>query len=154
GQLPHYRIRRNLADPTAATGEENVQSFWSLGLDAQHRAYLPGGVRAIGGAMVDRSPSSYPATLVTPTRDPGTGVYTAYAPADSPLSGYSVRLLGLAAYGHVDARPTPGLRLPGGLGYARLRYDYDNRPPPAASSGASAQFNTFGRLSPRLGATL
>lgn len=154
GQLPHYRIRRNLADPTAATGEENVQSFWSLGLDAQHRAYLPGGVRAIGGAMVDRSPSSYRATLVTITRDPGTGVYTAYAPTDSLLTDYDVGLLGLAAYAQVDAQPLPGLRLTGSLRYDHLRYDYDNHLPPSAFSGAPDQVNTFGRLSPRLGATL
>jgi outer membrane receptor protein involved in Fe transport len=154
GQLPHYRIRRNQADPAAATGEENLQSFHSLGLDAQHRLYLPGGLRVIGGATLDRSPSSYYATFIAVQRDPETGVYTGYTPSDSLLTDYDVDLLGLAAYAQVDARPLPGLRLVGGLRYDHLRYDYDNHLPPSAFSGAPDQVDTFGRLSPRLGATL
>jgi iron complex outermembrane recepter protein len=154
GQLPHYRIRRSQTDPSVASGEENLQSFWSLGLDAQHRLYLPGGLRVIGGATVDRSPSSYFATFVAVQRDPDTGVYTGYTPSDSLLTDYDVDLLGLAAYAQADAQPLPGLRLTGGLRYDHLRYDYDNHLPPSAFSGAPDQANLFGRLSPRLGATL
>ena len=154
GQLPHYRIRRSQTDPSAASGEENRQSFWSLGLDAQHRLYLPGGLRVIGGATVDRSPSSYEATFLAIRRDPETGQFVDFTPSDSLLTDYDVDLLGLAAYAQVDAQPLPHLRLTGGLRYDRLRYGYDNHLLPSAFSGAPDQVNRFGRLSPRLGATL
>jgi outer membrane receptor protein involved in Fe transport len=153
GQLPHYRIRRSQTDPAAASGEENREAYWSLGLDAQHRLYLPGGVRVVGGAMVDRSPSTFRATYLAIARDAETGVYTGYTPTDSLLTDYAVGLLGLAAYAQVDAQPLPGLRLTGGLRYDRLRYDFDNHLPPSAFSGAPDQTNTFGRLSPRFGLT-
>lgn len=155
GQLPHYRIRNDRANAAAATGEVNEDRFWSLGLNVQHRLYVPflqG--RLITGATVDRSPNSYTAHFIDVVREAATGRYQGYAKRDSLLTDYDVDLLNTAAYAQVEVSPLARLKLVGSLRYDRLAYGYDNHLPPSAFSGAPDADDVFDRVSPRLGFTV
>lgn len=154
GQIPHYRIRRDPADPASASGEVNEDAFRSLGLAAQHQVYLPWrDARVVGGLTLDASPASYHARHLDIERDPVTGRFVGYAERDSLLTDYDVDLLGAAAFVQVEASLGPALRLVGSLRYDRIAYDFDNHLPPSAFSGAPDGRSRFGQMSPRLGLT-
>lgn len=155
GQLPHYRIRRDANDPAVASGEVNEDSFRSLGLVAQHQAYLPWRqARLLGGVTLDRSPASYHARYLDIARDPATGRFVGFAERDSLLTDFEVDLLNAAAYVQAEVNTTAALRLVGSLRYDRIGYTFDNHLPPSAFSGAPDGTSAFGRLSPRLGFTV
>lgn len=153
GQMPSYRVRNVPSSPARALGEENVQTFTSLGAAVQHRAYLTPRFNVTAGALLDRSPSRFEAAHAEIVRDPATGRYLSYAAGDSLLARYDVLLLNAGAYALAEVRPTRVLRLSASLRYDLVRYDYDNHLPPSAFSGAPDAVTTFHGLHPRLGAT-
>lgn len=154
GQLPHYRIRNDRANPASAVGEMNEDRFRSIGFDVQHRTYFDWlQARLLAGASLDRSPNTYVAHFLDVTRDPATGRYTSYTRRDSLLTDYAVDLVNSAAYVQFELSPVDRLRLVASLRYDRIDYGYDNHLPPSAYSGAPDEKNGWGHLSPRVGFT-
>ena len=153
GQLPHYRIR-TLPDPARAWGEVNENSFWSLGLVAQHRMDLDWrDARWIVGASLDRSPNSYVAHYIDIARNPQTGRYTEYTRRDSLLTDYDVSLVNAAGYTQFGFSPLARLKVIGSLRFDHISYGYDNHLPPSAFSGAPDERTAYHQLSPGLGFT-
>ncbi len=154
GQLPHYRIRNDRANPGRASGELNEDHFRSLGLNVQHRTFFDWmQARLIAGASLDRSPNSYRAHYLEVARDPATGRYLDYVQRDSLLTDYDVDLLNAAAYAQFELSPLRRLKLVASLRYDRIDYGYDNHLPPSAFSGAPDERNGFNHVSPRAGIT-
>lgn len=154
-QLPHYRIRNDRHDATAASGELNEDRFHSMGVALRHRTYLDAlGARLITGASLDRSPNTFVAHYLDITRDARTGRYVDYVQRDSLLTDYAVDLVNVAAYAQVELTPIRRLKLVTSLRYDRIGYDFDNHLPPSAFSGAPDERNAFNHFSPRAGLTL
>ncbi|HET6567002.1 MAG TPA: TonB-dependent receptor, partial [Rhodothermales bacterium] len=154
GQLPHYRIKNIRNDPAHASGEVNDGSFWSLGVNIQHRQYFDWlDARLIAGATLDRSPDSFVAHYLQIERDPATGRYLRFQRLDSLLTDYRVNLLNAAGYTQFELSPVTRLKLVASLRFDHIAYGFDNHLPPSAFSGAPDGRNTYDRFSPRVGAT-
>ena len=153
-QLPHYRIRNDLADPSSAWGEENSVRFRSLGMNLQHQADLGWRQsRIIAGATFEHSPNTDRAYFIDITRDPQSGRYIDYTRSDSLLTDYAVDLVSGAAYAQLEVEPIDRIRLVGSLRLDEVRYHYRTNLPPSAHSGPPDADDRFTRLSPRLGMT-
>ena len=153
-QLPHYRIRNDLIDPSRAWGEQNSVRFRSLGMNLQHQSNFDWmQSRLIAGASFEHSPSADVAHYIDITRDPQTGQYVDHVRRDSLLTDYEVDLIGRAAYAQFEVSPLAHIRLVGSLRLDEVLYRYRNNLPPSAHSGAPDADDRFLRLSPRLGMT-
>lgn len=159
GQNPHYRIKddykpwADTGDPTLAHGEENLNSFRSIGGIIQHRQELPFlETEWITGVTFDYSPSSYQANYIRIDKSEE-GIYTDYVKTDSLLSHYDIDLINTAAYTHIKIAPTQRLNIIAALRYDRIDYEYDNYLPPSAFSGAPDETSHFDQITPKLGLT-
>ena len=153
-QLPHYRIRNDLRDPSRAWGEMNSVRFRSLGMNLQHEADLGWKQsRIIAGVTVEGSPNTDVAHYIDIHRDRESGRYIDYVRRDSVLTDYEVDLATRAAYAQLEIEPIERIRVVGSLRLDDVLYRYRNNLPPSAHSGAPDNDDRFVRLSPRLGMT-
>lgn len=160
-QIPSYRIRddwspwRNpTGDRSLAHGENNDNSYQSIGALVQHRQTFDFWKTTVtAGAYLDYSPNSYRAHYIAITRNEEGG-YTNYTDyTDSLLTNYHVGLLNPAGYVQVETRPFKGFQLTAALRYDAFVYNYDNFLPPIAFSGAPDNVDNFQALTPKIGAT-
>jgi iron complex outermembrane receptor protein len=156
-QLPSYFIsdvRDNAGNYLSSNGQENDQSFHSLGLLAQHRQdfdFLRS--RLITGVYVDNSPSSYYAKYLDIQKDVANNYYTSYTNTGRYIDDYCIKLFNTAAYAQYEIRPTDPLRIVMGLRYDRIHYNFTNNIPPGSTKYKQQETNDFNIVAPKLGLT-
>lgn len=155
-QLPSYFIsdvRDNAGNYLSSNGQENDQSFHSLGLLAQHRQdidFLHS--RLIVGAYVDNSPSSYYAKFLNIQKDVVNNTYTGYTATGNYIDNYRIKLFNTAAYAQYEIKPAEPLRIVMGLRYDRIHYNFTNGIT-AGSKYKQQETNNFNIVAPKLGLT-
>ncbi|GGH13741.1 TonB-dependent receptor [Mucilaginibacter phyllosphaerae] len=155
-QLPSYFIsdvRDNAGNYLSSNGQENDQSFHSLGLLAQHRQdidFLHS--RLIVGAYVDNSPSSYYAKFLNIQKDVANNYYTGYTATGNYIDNYRIKLFNTAAYAQYELKPAEPLRIVMGLRYDRIHYNFNNGIT-AGSKYKQQETNDFNIVAPKLGLT-
>ena len=155
-QLPSYFIsdvRDNAGNYLSSNGQENDQSFHSLGLLAQHRQdidFLHS--RLIVGAYVDNSPSSYYAKFLNIQKDVANNTYTGYTATGNYIDNYRIKLFNTAAYAQYEIKPAEPLRIVMGLRYDRIHYNFTNGIT-AGSKYKQQETNNFNIVAPKLGLT-
>ncbi|PLW88387.1 TonB-dependent receptor [Mucilaginibacter sp.] len=156
GQLPSYFIsdvRDNTGKYLSSNGQENNQSFHSIGLLTQHRQdfdFLHS--RLIVGAYLDNSPSSYYAKYLDIQKDVANNFYTGYTNTGRYIDNYHIKLFNTAAYTQYEIKPTDALRIVMGLRYDRIHYNFNN----GITSGSKykqQETNDFNIVAPKLGLT-
>ncbi|RFZ91931.1 TonB-dependent receptor [Mucilaginibacter conchicola] len=156
GQLPSYYIsdvRDNAGNYLSSNGQENNQSFHSIGLLTQHRQdfdFLHS--RLIIGAYLDNSPSSYYAKYLEIQKDVANNFYTGYTNTGTYIDNYRIKLFNTAAYTQYELKPTDALRIVMGLRYDRIHYNFTN----GITSGSKykqQETNDFNIVAPKLGLT-
>ncbi|WP_454801515.1 TonB-dependent receptor [Mucilaginibacter phyllosphaerae] len=155
-QLPSYFIsdvRDNAGNYLSSNGQENDQSFHSLGLLAQHRQdidFLHS--RLIVGAYVDNSPSSYYAKFLNIQKDVANNTYTGYTATGNYIDNYRIKLFNTAAYAQYEIKPAEPLRIVMGLRYDRIHYNFTNGIT-AGSKYKQQETNNYNIVAPKLGLT-
>ncbi|HEY4148838.1 MAG TPA: TonB-dependent receptor [Chitinophagaceae bacterium] len=153
GQNPSYYVINTPGNPLAAEGQINNSSFKSYLLMAQHVMPLPHiNSHLVAGVSMDISPSTYIAHYINIARD-SKGDYVNYTNTDSLLSNYKTGISNLASYVNYDYTPFKGMKLVAALRYDHYQYNFVNKLPPSASTGAPSGINDFNRVSPKLGVT-
>ncbi|TWR28273.1 TonB-dependent receptor [Mucilaginibacter achroorhodeus] len=156
GQLPSYFIsdvRDNAGNYVSSNGQENNQSFHSIGILTQHRQdfdFLHS--RLIIGAYMDNSPSSYYAKYLDIQKDVANNFYTGYTNTGKYIDNYRIKLFNTAAYTQYEIKPTDALRIVMGLRYDRIHYNFTN----GITSGSKykqQETNDFNIVAPKLGLT-
>jgi iron complex outermembrane receptor protein len=156
-QLPSYYIsdvRDNAGNYVSSNGQENDQSFHSLGLLAQHRQdidFLHS--RLIVGLYADNSPSSYYAKFLDIQKDVVNNFYTGYTPTGNYIDNYRIKLFNTAAYAQYEIKPTEPLRIVMGLRYDRIHYNFTNGIAPGNTKYKQQETNDFNIVAPKLGLT-
>ncbi|WP_186461852.1 TonB-dependent receptor [Mucilaginibacter pallidiroseus] len=156
-QLPSYFIsdvRDANGNYLSSNGQENDQSFHSLGLLAQHRQdfdFLRS--RLIVGVYADNSPSSYYAKFLDIQKDVANNFYTGYTSTGRYIDDYRIKLFNTAAYTQYEIRPTDPLRIVMGLRYDRIHYNFTNRIPAGSTKYKQQETNDFNIVAPKLGLT-
>lgn len=154
-QIPSYSIRNIWNDRLRANGEQNINSFRSYGILAQHSQKLNFmKSKLIYGLYSDLSPSYYNAHYLAVHRNEKTGVYSGYTPrADSLLTDYNAVIFNNAVYAQFEINPTERLKLIAGARHDRVDYLFDNHLSPSAFSGSPDDKRFFGFFTPKLGMT-
>lgn len=156
-QLPSYFIsdvRDNAGNYVSSNGQENDQSFHSVGLLAQHRQdidFLHS--RLIVGAYVDNSPSSYYARFLDIQKDVANNYYTGYTNTGNYIDNYRIKLFNTAAYAQYELKPAEPLRIVMGLRYDRIHYNFTNGIAPGNTKYKQQETNDFNIVAPKLGLT-
>jgi iron complex outermembrane receptor protein len=156
-QLPSYYIsdvRDNAGNYISSNGQENDQSFHSLGLLAQHRQdidFLHS--RLIVGLYADNSPSSYYAKFLDIQKDVVNNFYTGYTPTGNYIDNYRIKLFNTAAYAQYEIKPAEPLRIVMGLRYDRIHYSFTNGIAPGNTKYKQQETNDFNIVAPKLGLT-
>ncbi|RYD86395.1 MAG: TonB-dependent receptor, partial [Sphingobacteriales bacterium] len=157
GQLPSYFIsdvRDNAGDYVSSNGQENNQSFLSIGLLTQHRQdfdFLHS--RLIVGAYLDNSPSSYYAKYLNIQKDVANNFYTGYTNTGTYIDNYRIKLFNTAAYTQYEIKPTEALRIVMGLRYDRIHYNFTNGIAAGSTKYKQQETNDFNIVAPKLGLT-
>lgn len=156
-QLPSYFIsdvRDNAGNYLSSNGQENDQSFHSLGLLAQHRQDLDFlHSRLIVGLYADNSPSSYYAKFLNVQKDVANNFYTGYTPTGNYIDNYRIKLFNTAAYAQYEIKPAEPLRIVMGLRYDRIHYNFTNGIAPGNTKYKQQETNDFNIVAPKLGLT-
>ena len=153
GQNPSYYVTNVQGNALAARGQINNSSFKSYMLMAQHSLAIPSlNSHLVAGMSIDISPSAYIAHFINIARN-NKGDYISYSNTDSLLSHYKTGISNLASYINYDYSPFTGVKLVAALRYDHYHYNFINRLPPSASTGAPSTRNDFNRLTPKLGVT-
>jgi iron complex outermembrane receptor protein len=156
-QLPSYYIsdvRDNAGNYVSSNGQENDQSFHSLGLLAQHRQdidFLHS--RLIAGIYADNSPSSYYAKFLDIQKDVANNFYTGYTNTGNYIDNYRIKLFNTAAYAQYEIKPAEPLRIVMGLRYDRIHYNFINGIAPGNTKYKQQETNDFNIVAPKLGLT-
>jgi iron complex outermembrane receptor protein len=156
-QLPSYFIsdvRDNAGNYLSSNGQENDQSFHSLGLLAQHRQdidFLHS--RLIVGVYADNSPSSYYAKFLNIQKNVANNFYTGYTPTGNYIDNYRIKLFNTAAYAQYEIKPAEPLRIVMGLRYDRIHYNFTNGIAPGNTKYKQQETNDFNIVAPKLGLT-
>jgi iron complex outermembrane receptor protein len=156
-QLPSYFIsdvRDNAGNYISSNGQENDQSFHSLGLLAQHRQdidFLHS--RLIVGVYTDNSPSSYYAKYLDIQKDVQNNYYTGYTNTGRYIDDYRIKLFNTAAYAQYEIKPAEPLRIVMGLRYDRIHYNFTNGIPAGSTKYKQQETNDFNIVAPKLGLT-
>jgi iron complex outermembrane receptor protein len=156
-QLPSYYIsdvRDNAGNYLSSNGQQNDQSFHSLGLLAQHRQdidFLHS--RLIVGVYADNSPSSYYAKFLDIQKDVTNNTYTGYTPTGNYIDNYRIKLFNTAAYAQYELKPAEPLRIVMGLRYDRIHYNFTNGIEPGNTKYKQQETNDFNIVAPKLGLT-
>jgi len=160
GQLPNYTISSctaSAACPTGYRGTINNNHVSSLGADTKHQqefTFLSS--RLIGGVYLDMSPNTYKSNNLDVTRDPGTLVYTGYAPNTTYATGtrdYKADITNTAVFAQWELTPLEKVRVVMGGRYDRINYNFVNYLNPGADYGAPNESRDFSHFSPKMGAT-
>ncbi|HEY1023799.1 MAG TPA: TonB-dependent receptor [Sphingobacteriaceae bacterium] len=157
GQLPHYYIqdiRDGAGRYVRSAGQENNQSFESLGFLLQHKTsfnFLNS--QLLGGVYLDNSPSSFYADYLQIDKDPNKNFYTGYTNIDSLIDDYRLRLFNTAAYIQYEINPVKALRVVTGLRYDNVRYDFENLLPVSRTRYKQQEQNRYHVVAPKLGLT-
>ncbi|MFD0793299.1 TonB-dependent receptor domain-containing protein [Mucilaginibacter litoreus] len=157
GQLPSYYIsdvRDNAGNYVSSNGQENNQSFHSLGLLTQHRQdfdFLHS--RLIVGAYLDNSPSSYYAQFLDIQKDVANNYYTSYTNTGTYIDDYRIKLFNTAAYAQYEIKPTETLRIVMGLRYDRIHYNFTNGITNGSTKYKQHEVNDFNIVAPKIGLT-
>jgi iron complex outermembrane receptor protein len=156
-QLPSYYIadvRDNAGNYLSSNGQENDQSFHSLGLLAQHRQDLDFlHSRLIVGVYADNSPSSYYAKFLDIQKDVSNNYYTGYTNTGNYIDNYRIKLFNTAAYAQYEIKPAEALRIVMGLRYDRIHYNFTNGIAPGNTKYKQQETNDFNIVAPKLGLT-
>ncbi|MBD1387184.1 TonB-dependent receptor [Mucilaginibacter rigui] len=156
-QLPSYYIsdvRDNAGNYVSSNGQQNDQSFHSLGLLAQHRQDLDFlHSRLIVGVYADNSPSSYYAKFLNIQKDVANNFYTGYTPTGNYIDNYRIKLFNTAAYAQYEIKPAEPLRIVMGLRYDRIHYNFTNGIAPGSTKYKQQETNDFNIVAPKLGLT-
>jgi iron complex outermembrane receptor protein len=156
-QLPSYFIadvRDNDGNYVSSNGQENDQSFHSLGLLAQHRQDLNFlHSRLIVGLYADNSPSSYYAKFLDIQKDVANNYYTGYTSTGNYIDNYRIKLFNTAAYAQYEIKPAEPLRIVMGLRYDRIHYNFTNGIAPGNTKYKQQETNDFNIVAPKLGLT-
>jgi iron complex outermembrane receptor protein len=156
-QLPSYFIsdvRDNAGNYVSSNGQENDQSFHSLGLLAQHRQDLDFlHSRLIVGVYADNSPSSYYAKFLNIQKDVVNNFYTGYTATGNYIDNYRIKLFNTAAYAQYEIKPAEPLRIVMGLRYDRIHYNFTNGIAPGSTKYKQQETNDFNIVAPKLGLT-
>ncbi|MEB0249186.1 TonB-dependent receptor, partial [Mucilaginibacter sp. 5B2] len=156
-QLPSYFIsdvRDNAGNYLSSNGQENDQSFHSLGLLAQHRQdfdFLHS--KLILGVYADNSPSSYYAKFLNIQKDVANNFYTGYTPTGNYIDNYHIKLFNTAAYAQYEIKPAEPLRIVMGLRYDRIHYNFTNGIAAGSTKYKQQEINDFNIVAPKLGLT-
>jgi len=152
-QLPYWRVRGVRGNRAKATGETNIQSFWSLGLLGQQEwRFETLDTKLNAGFSLDRSPATYIAEWIDVDRD-SDGTYASFVAPDSMLSDYSVGIFNAAGYIRAEVQPVANLRVSSSVRLDQIQYDYDNHLSTDAYSSAPDEVTSFSHISPKLGLT-
>ncbi|MCO5935807.1 TonB-dependent receptor [Mucilaginibacter sp. RB4R14] len=156
-QLPSYFIRDvrdNAGNYESSNGQENDQSFHSLGLLAQHRqAFDFLHSKLILGVYADNSPSSYYAKFLNIQKDVANNFYTGYTPTGNYIDNYHIKLFNTAAYAQYEIKPAEPLRIVMGLRYDRIQYNFTNGIAAGSTKYKQQETNVFNIVAPKLGMT-
>jgi iron complex outermembrane receptor protein len=156
-QLPSYYIadvRDNDGNYLSSNGQENDQSFHSLGLLAQHRQDLDFlHSRLIVGVYADNSPSLYYAKFLDIQKDVTNNFYTGYTNTGNYIDNYRIKLFNTAAYAQYEIKPAEALRIVMGLRYDRIHYNFTNGIAPGNTKYKQQETNDFNIVAPKLGLT-
>ncbi|MBD1392689.1 TonB-dependent receptor [Mucilaginibacter glaciei] len=156
-QLPSYFIsdvRDAAGNYLSSNGQQNDQSFHSLGLLAQHRQDLDFlHSRLIVGVYADNSPSSYYAKYLNIQKDVANNFYTGYTSTGRYIDNYKIKLFNTAAYTQYEINPVEPLRIVMGLRYDRIRYNFTNGIAAGSTKYKQQETNDFNIVAPKLGLT-
>jgi iron complex outermembrane receptor protein len=156
-QLPSYFIsdvRDNTGNYLSSNGQENDQSFHSLGLLAQHRQdfdFLHS--KLIVGVYADNSPSTYYAKYLDIQKDVTNNTYTGYTNTGRYIDDYRIKLFNTAAYVQYEIKPAEPLRIVMGLRYDKIHYNFNNNIPAGSTKYKQQETNDFNIVAPKLGLT-
>lgn len=153
GQNPAYSISWTSPN-TTASGQENLNSFKSLGIMAQHKAqfdFLHS--KLLTGIVLDRSPNDYWAykinfNAILRADKKSVEKYTIkeYLP-NTFLSNYSAVILNKAVYAQWDMNPLEKLRISLGGRFDQMAFDYTN------FIDNSTGTKSYEKFSPKIGLT-
>lgn len=155
-QNPSYSIAKT-DDPVKFRGQINENAFRTFALFAQHTQQLRWlNSKLIAGAGADISPQQYQARYIAIHRDLASGKYDSYTDAtpDAFFANYKTGITNLAAYVDYEINPVRHLKVVAALRYDAFRYNYTNRLPASATSGAASTVNNYNRIAPKVGFTL
>lgn len=158
GQIPAYQI--GSCSGTVCKGAQNNNHVSSHGIDIKHvQEFGWLDARLIAGVYIDRSANPYVSDNLSIVRDPVSGRYVSYtlASAAQPLGvrDFTTDIDNDAAFAQFEFTPMKQLRVVAGGRADRIQYDYRNNlaPKGSANFGAPNEQRSFGRFSPKLGAS-
>jgi iron complex outermembrane receptor protein len=158
GQIPSYSIGSCAA--AKCKGVVNNNHVDSLGLDLKHQQGFDWlGSRLIAGVYLDMSDNAYVSDNLAIVRDPASGWYLSYTPANAAdprgVRNYQTDIGNTAVFAQWEFAPMEKTRVVVGARSDAIRYDYHNRLAPLGSVnfGAPDESRSFSHVSPKIGAT-
>ena len=161
GQLPNYTFANCSGTNATCTGTINNNHVDSLGVDVKHDQKL-GWLRAqwVSGVYIDRSQNAYLSDNLAVLREPiATGRNLSYT-VSSVQKGrrdFSAGIANDAVFSQLEFSPSDALRVVLGGRYDSIGYDFKNTlntgTAVSVNYGAANETRSFGRFSPKLGAT-
>ncbi len=161
-QIPNYTISLCKTGTCAGqwVGTSNSNRVDSIGLDAKHQQEFEWlRARLVTGIYIDKSDNPYVSDNLRVVRDPVSGKYLSYTPANAidpkGVRNYQADIDNNAVFAQFEISPTDRLRLVMGGRYDSIRYGYTNNLTPGGSSdfGAPNEDRSFSSFSPKVGAT-
>ena len=159
GQLPSYTITKTfnaVSCPVTPCGTINNNHVDSVGVDVKHDQKLDWrNAKLISGVYIDRSKNTYVSDNIAIVLD-ANGVARSYTPSavQRGRRDYSAGILNNALFSQLEFTPVQDVRVVAGGRYDGITYDFKNNLTPGANFGAPDEVRTFGRFSPKVGATL
>lgn len=154
GQIPSYTIGSCVG--LNCKGTINNNHVDSLGVDVKHEQKLDWRMaKLVSGVYLDSSKNTYVSDNLAIVRD-AAGVYRSYtvSAVQTGRRDYSAGILNNAVFSQLEFTPTQDVRVVAGGRYDGISYDFKNNLAPGANYGAADEVRSFGRFSPKVGATL
>ena len=158
-QNPSYRVKDDYrpwagtGNPNLAHGQENKNSFQSIGLFAQHKQQFKlYNSSLVFGVSADFSPNTYGANYISIFKN-NDGMYESYNPTDSLLADYSANIYNTAFYTQFKLEPIKKLKILFGMRYDNFKYVFDNNLGSNSFTSVEDGENIFSRIIPKVGAT-
>lgn len=160
GQIPSYTIIDNVSPsarcPAIPCGTINNNHVDSVGIDVKHEQKLDWRkAKLVSGMYIDSSKNTYVSDNLAIVRD-AAGVYRSYtvSTVQPGRRDYSAGILNNAVFSQLEFTPIQDVRIVAGGRYDGISYDFKNNLVPSANYGAADEVRSFGRFSPKVGATL
>jgi outer membrane receptor protein involved in Fe transport len=154
GQLPSYTISNCVG--LNCRGTINNNHVDSVGLDVKHDQTLDWRrAKWVSGVYLDSSKNTYVSDNLNIVRD-AQGIYRTYSISalQTGRRNYEVDILNNAVFSQLEFSPVQDVRIVAGGRYDGISYNFKNNLTPGADYGAPNELRTFGRFSPKVGATL